>query len=130
MKWGDNGYFKIRAGTDECTIESRSVVQPLIPQMSHNISTTLDSTSTLEEPGTDPTVWDVDGGNSNVELDDPLVLEAAQFAVDTGIKPFCPLRPLESSEPNMTLASLNPIVFAQRQVIQGLDFDIILQVRS
>ncbi len=129
MKWGDNGYFKIRAGTDECGVESISVVQPLIQQTSRNIST-LDSTSTLEEPGTDPTVWDVAGGNSNVELDDPLVLEAAQFAVDTGIKPFCPLRPLESSEPNMTLASLNPIVFAQRQVIHGLDFDIILQVRS
>ncbi len=71
-----------------------------------------------------------------VNVTDPLVMEAAQFAVDTGIEPFCPLRSVNRGEPNhpgpnVTLAAHNPIIFAEMQGarrVQGLRMIIMLQV--
>jgi hypothetical protein len=55
-------------------------------------------------------------------------MEAAQFAVDTGIQPFCPLRPVSSGEPIVTMAARNPIIFAEMQRVRGLRIIIMLQV--
>jgi hypothetical protein len=138
--WGDNGYFKIRAGNDECRIESFDVVQPYIPQLTPGTPTpttasrptpTPTTATPSETPGADPWrsgEWGVRGGWKTVNVTDPLVMEAAQFAVDTGIEPFCPLRSVNRGEPNVTLAAHNPIFFAEMQRVQGLLMIIMLQV--
>jgi hypothetical protein len=138
--WGDSGYFKIRRGTDECLIESSAVFQPRVPKLlagsptpaasrAPSVSPTTGVPS--EAPGADPWAsqkWALSGGLEPVNITDPYVIEAARFAVDTGIQPFCPLRPLSSGEPIVTMAARNPIIFAEMQRVKGVRIIIMLQV--
>ena len=81
-----------------------------------------------EDIGWDERAWKPPGGVRSGNVTDPGVIEAATFAVATSILPFCPSRTVSTVDANVTLAAVRPIIFADIQIVAGLNMLIMLQV--
>jgi len=118
-RWGANGFFKIRMGSNECNFESMergyntgTGFRTLVSNPAQPKFTALD----------DPTTYPGDSAGDEVEdtsTDDYLVLEAAEFAAMNLNPVYC--------DGNVTLAR---VISAESQVVSGMKFFLTIAVHS
>lgn len=119
-RWGGNGFFKIRMGTNECQFESM--------ERGYNIGTGYrQQVKNIPQPiysvlGGDPTVDENEPAGdevNQVEVDDPKVLEAAQHAASE-------LNPVHC-DGNVTLVS---VLNAETQIVSGVKYFLTIAVNA
>ena len=105
-EWGDQGYFKIRAGVNECGIETPGYILSPFGGRSNSWSASIMPASFRL------------GVRTAASVDSEDVIEAAQFA-SYELNPFCPEMETDTKTRNLTLVRVNR---ASRKPIAGEEF--------